>query len=74
MAGVGALRRRSQLWARFLVVVALALAWVPQKIFGSHHVPEPINSFVLIATCITFALALRRMMMREAMTERFERA
>ncbi|CAN5480178.1 hypothetical protein BH09PLA1_BH09PLA1_01730 [soil metagenome] len=43
------------------VAIALLLAWFPQKVFGTRHIPEPANSFLLWATMLMLIVALGRM-------------
>jgi hypothetical protein len=54
-------RDRTALWLRPIVALALTLSWFAQKILGSRHWPEPINSFLLWAIVLMMIVAIWRM-------------
>lgn len=54
-------RGKTALWLTPIVGIALVLAWFPQKVFGTRHVPEPINSFLLWSVGLMMIVALWRM-------------
>jgi hypothetical protein len=58
-----ALRARgfTALWLRPLVGIALLMSWFAQKILGARHLPEPINSFLLVAIVLMMFVAIWRM-------------
>ena len=54
-------RGRAALLIGTAVAIALLLAWFPQKVFGTRHVPEPANSFLLWSIMLMLIVALWRM-------------
>jgi len=54
-------RGATALWLRPHVAIALALSWFAQKVLGSRHWPEPINSFLLWAIVLMMIVALWRL-------------
>jgi hypothetical protein len=59
-------RGRAALLIGPTVAIALLLAWFPQKVFGSRHIAEPINSFLLWSVILMMIVALWRMFRRES--------
>lgn len=56
---------RGSVWRAVVVVAAIAMAWVPVPAIQWIHLPEPINSHILVSTLLILGLALWRLGVRD---------